>query len=146
MTSLLSANASTDLLAKSPIIALSLKITDSILRQVNEQLNKYDLTTEQWVALKLMYDGIASYPSELSQVMGISAPRITKLIDHLESIKLLTRSHNNKDRRKFAVTLSQKGKSIVKKIVKIESLTPLLDDSKLTEEERYIYESYTKSM
>lgn len=144
MTSLLSANAATNLLAKSPIISLSLKITESILQQVNEQLIKHDLTTEQWVALKLMYDGTASYPSELSQIMGISAPRITKLIDHLESIKLLTRSHNSKDRRKFAVALSQKGKSVTKKIVKIESLAPILDESKLTEQERFIYEAYTK--
>jgi DNA-binding MarR family transcriptional regulator len=144
MTSLLNAAVSSQLLIDNPILSLSAKITESAIRQLNDNLQSYSITTEHWVAMKLVDAGSAKYPSELSQLMGISAPRITKIIDHLERKQLITRGSNKEDRRKFTILLSTKGKNLLKKAVKIESITPLLDKSSLNQAEMPLYNYYLK--
>lgn len=144
MTSLLNAAVSSQLLIDNPILSLSAKITESAIRQLNNNLQSYAISTEHWVALKLIHTRSASFPSELSQLMGISAPRITKIIDHLESKKLITRGASREDRRKFTISLSAKGKNLVKKAVNIQSITPLLDKASLNHAELPLYNYYLK--
>lgn len=139
MSSLLTAAVSSQLLVDNPILSLSAKITESVIQQLNESLEAYSISTEHWVALKLIHSGAASYPSELSQLMGISAPRITKVVDHLEMKQLITRHASKEDRRKFTISLNAKGKNLIKKAVKIESITPLIDKSTLTDLELPLY-------
>lgn len=144
MSSLLTAAVSSQLLVDNPVLSLSAKITESVIRQLNDSLLSYEISTEHWVALKLIHTGTAKFPSELSQLMGISAPRITKVIDHLENKLLITRNASKEDRRKFTISINTKGKNLIKKAVKIESITPLLDKSSLNDAEIPLYNYYLK--
>ena len=133
------------LLAESPILSLSVKIADSMNYQLMGNLKAHSLTAEQWVVLKLVYKGIADCPSELSKCMGISSPRVTRLVDQLEARNLLSRDTTSADRRKFTILLSEEGRTIATRAVKVSSILPLMDESTLTDKERVLFECFQEA-
>lgn len=132
------ANVASCVLDESPILSLSVKIADSINYQVLGNLKPHSLSSEQWVVLKLVQNGDAQRPSQLSKLMGISSPRITRIIDRLEKRGLLSREVSHEDRRVFTILLTDKGAAIAKRAVKVSSILPLIDESTLTEKEKIL--------
>ena len=74
---------------------------------------RMDVTVEQWVILKIIYQ-----EKELTQVdlAGISlkdTASITRMIDILEKKELVIRNKDAADRRKYLITLTKKGNAFV---------------------------------
>ena len=145
MDCVLNSTIASHLLADSPILSLSLKITDSMKYQLSGNLKAHSLTAEQWVVLTLVHKGLADCPSELSKCMGISSPRITRLVDQLEVRNLLSRETTSEDRRKFTISLTDEGCSVATRAVKVSSILPLMDESTLTEQEKSLFNCFLEA-
>ena len=139
------ANVASCILDESPILSLSVKIAESIQDQVIGNLKPHSLNCEQWVVLKLVESGDAQRPSQLSKIMGISCPRITRIIDQLEQRGFIERAVGVEDRRVFKILLTEKGEAIAKRAVKIASLLPLIDESDLTEKEKILFDCFLEN-
>ena len=133
------------ILDESPILSLSVKIAESIQNQVSGNLKPHSLNCEQWVVLKLVESGDAQRPSQLSKIMGISSPRITRIIGQLEKRGFLERAVEMEDRRVFRIFLTKNGKAIAKQAVKISSLLPLIDESTFTEKEKILFNCFLEN-
>ena len=127
------------LLSHSPLMSLSVKITDSIVAQISHDIKTGSLSIEQWFILNLIDNGSALYPSQLGQLMDLALPQITRLVDELEGKSLITRQVDTTDRRKFKLLLSVDGKVLVNKLKKICSYAPVLDQLSLSEAEKALY-------
>ena len=140
MAKFMNTKVASHLLSDEPILSLSVKITDSVIYQVKGNLKTHALKTEQWIAIKLLHKGAAETPTQLAKLMGISSPRVTRLIDQLEAKGLLSRDLTTEDRRKFTISLTEKGLKIAQRAVNVASIIPLLDESSLTRKEKLLME------
>lgn len=94
--------------------------------------------------LTFMKNGISS--SELAENLNVSLPRITSVLNSLESKKLIEKSISNEDKRKTIVHITTIGKEIVlsKKQEAIEKITKIIE--KLDEEDINQYIRLTKKI
>ncbi len=67
-------------------------------------------------ALLLIESGRAASPRTVADAMAVSRTTVTGLIDRLELDGLITRSIDPDDKRSFALTLTEKGRQLVKTI------------------------------
>lgn len=141
----MASNVASCILDESPILSLSVKIADSINYQVKGNLKSHSLTSEQWVVLKLIENGDAQQPSQLSRIMGISSPRITRIIDLLEQRGFIEREVSAEDRRVFRIILTEKGETIARRAVNVSSLLPLIDESTLTDKEKMLFDCFLEN-
>ncbi|MEX2587515.1 MAG: MarR family transcriptional regulator [Actinomycetota bacterium] len=74
-----------------------------------DTLSSLDLTPRQFVVLKILsrHDGLSQ--AELSQRLGIDTSSIVHVIDDCERSGLAERQRRSEDRRRYAVSLTQKG-------------------------------------
>jgi DNA-binding MarR family transcriptional regulator len=68
------------------------------------------LSFSQWIALKLIHDGIVATPGELARDLGHTTGAVTRLIDALEQRGLVARSRCGVDRRSVRLQLTDKGR------------------------------------
>lgn len=61
----------------------------------------------------LYYNGNEVIPSELGKAMNVSTPRITAILNKLETKQLIVRTISPEDRRNVLISLSHQGKQIV---------------------------------
>lgn len=61
----------------------------------------------------LYYNGNEVIPSELGKAMNVSTPRITAILNKLETKQLIVRTISPEDRRNVFISLSHQGKQIV---------------------------------
>lgn len=61
----------------------------------------------------LYYNGNEVIPSELGKAMNVSTPRITAILNKLETKQLIVRTISPEDRRNVFISLSKQGKQLV---------------------------------
>lgn len=93
------------------------KIKLELQRKFNE-INA-DITVDQWVILLELYQHNTQNQVELCERCSKDAPTITRIIELLLKKELITREECKSDRRKFNISLSRKGKSLVQKLLPI---------------------------
>ncbi|CAN5119364.1 MarR family transcriptional regulator [soil metagenome] len=71
------------------------------------------LTLSQWIALKLIRDGIADTSVALARALGHNSGATTRLIDHVEQRGWVTRHRRSDDRRVVTLELTQAGAAAV---------------------------------
>jgi DNA-binding MarR family transcriptional regulator len=71
-----------------------------------------DITVDQWVVINMLYKHNALSQQELGELCFKDAPTITRMIDLLVSKKLVSRTHDINDRRRFIIKLTDEGMSI----------------------------------
>lgn len=79
---------------------------------------KADLTADQWVILYQVYIEPGLSQQEVGAATAKDKPTVTRIIDKLESKKLLRRTAMKEDRRKFGVYPTPAG------VQKVETLLP----------------------
>jgi DNA-binding MarR family transcriptional regulator len=72
-----------------------------------------DITVDQWVIVQILDKNGMMSQMELAEESFKDAPTITRILDILESKKLITRTQSLKDRRKFVIALTKAGEKIV---------------------------------
>jgi DNA-binding MarR family transcriptional regulator len=87
------------------------------------------LTVSQFNLLKLIALRGERQVGEMADMLGISSPAVSKIIDKLESKGLVTRSAATGDRRVTLVSASRKGSRLVRRYEELKAarLGPVLD-------------------
>jgi len=83
---------------------------------VESRINGGELSYQQWVALKVVRDGLVGTAGELAREFGITTGATTRLIDVLESRKLLARDRSGEDRRVVGLRTTDLGSATVEKL------------------------------
>ena len=98
--------------SKSPgrLVRRVAKLTTSYVESLFDGV---DLSFVQWVALKVIRDGLVTNAGELSRELGITSGATTRLIDGLEERGLLERDRCCEDRRVVKVAVTDSGRDAV---------------------------------
>jgi DNA-binding MarR family transcriptional regulator len=84
-----------------------------------------NITVDQWLALKHLYEREQMKQNELAELMFKDNPTLTRILDLLCNKGLATRNVHPSDRRSFIVTLTKEGRKTV------EQLKPKIKDVRL---------------
>ncbi len=76
---------------------------------VESRFATHDISFQQWVALKVIRDGVARNAGELARELGNTTGATTRLIDVLEARGLLERDRGSADRRVVQLVLTEEG-------------------------------------
>lgn len=82
----------------------------------------FDITLDQWMVLKNLYEYQDLSQRELAERCGKDQPTLTRIVDLLEKKQLAQRMVHPNDRRSFIVHLTEKG------LAKVEELSPQIKD------------------
>jgi len=100
-----------------------LKRVHKLIHQRMEDLcEKEAISFTQWVVLALLCSGTASTAAELSREVGHDAGAMTRVIDQLETLGLLTRERDLEDRRIVKLRMTPEGKA------QFDALSPTIID------------------
>ena len=83
---------------------------------VESRINGGELSYQQWVALKVVRDGLVATAGDLARELGITTGATTRLIDVLETRKLLARDRSGEDRRVVGLRTTDLGSATVEKL------------------------------
>jgi len=84
---------------------------------------KLPVTPDQWLIMLNLLNHGSMYQNELAKSQSKDKSAIKRLIDHLEEHQLVKRNKSKSDLRKKKISLSPKGKNIVKKLNRITQAT-----------------------
>lgn len=79
----------------------------------------FDITIDQWVILLRIHEEEQQTQVQLAKAVYKDTASVTRILDLLHGKKLVRRIPNEQDRRKSALTLTEKGKSYVKNAKKV---------------------------
>jgi DNA-binding MarR family transcriptional regulator len=99
--------------------ALAARMSWNTHRQRMAELEHYNLTLPQFVALKAIHccDSGSCNMSELAELVQQVPATMTGIVDRLAQRGLVSRSPNPADRRSFRITLTETGAELVNKII-----------------------------
>jgi DNA-binding MarR family transcriptional regulator len=80
---------------------------------VESKFDGFDLSFQQWIALKVVRDGVVGNAGELATELGITTGATTRMIDLLESRNLLTRDRSAEDRRVVRLAILPAGREAI---------------------------------
>jgi DNA-binding MarR family transcriptional regulator len=107
----------------------------SLVREILEvkflrEISPHPLTLSQFRLLKVITLNGHHQAGEMANVLGVSPPAITKIIDKLEQEGLITRVPSKGDRRATLVSPSAKGRRLVQKYedLKTDRLGPVFQE------------------
>ena len=86
------------------------------------QQNGYDITVDQWLVLKTLSENQHLSQNQVAEMVFKDMASITRIIEILTQKDYVTRELDLKDRRKFKLKISNKGKKI------IQSIYPIVQD------------------
>ncbi len=76
-------------------------------------LRSRGITIPKFFLMKFLYYHGNRKTSEISELMGISLPAVSEILNSMESENLILRTHDESDRRVVVVELSGEGKTLV---------------------------------
>ncbi|MDX1958279.1 MAG: MarR family transcriptional regulator [Leptospiraceae bacterium] len=93
-----------------------------------------DVSIEQWFILTKLYKNAGASQIELADKIFKDKANITRMVDGLEKKDLVIRKDDENDRRKFRIYLTDRGKELTKRLIKIA-----------IEERKNIYKTLSKN-
>ncbi len=97
----------------------TLRIISSIIKKNGRKiLHQYPITSTQFIALQWVTDKGNLTIGELSKRIGLAFSTTTDLVDRMEKNKLVERIRDENDRRVVRIRALDKGKNIIKEVVK----------------------------
>ena len=76
------------------------------------------ITIPKFFLMKFLYYHGRRKTSEISELLGISLPAVSEILNSMENENLIIRTHDENDRRIVAIELSQEGKALVNSLEK----------------------------
>jgi DNA-binding MarR family transcriptional regulator len=120
---------------------LTFTLLSTCQQKENNFAQQYGLTQAEFRCLKLFDKNEVINNKSIAKRMGLSASRLTRIIDGLVAKGYTEREINPSDRRNMDMTLSKKGKMLVQKLdhayVKVHQ--ELLDDIEESQHKPLIY-------
>jgi homoprotocatechuate degradation regulator HpaR len=93
-----------------------LKAREAVMRKFLPSLREHDLSPQQWRVLRALAETERMDASEIAERCSILLPSLSRILTNLEGRKLISRKPCRKDQRRTLVTISAKGRALVKKI------------------------------
>ena len=88
----------------------------AVLRNLDAELQPYDLTAPQWVPLLVLSKHRAETVAGCAREIGVDTGAMTRMLDRLEAKGFVIRTRSEEDRRVVKVDLTDAGWEIVKLI------------------------------
>ena len=88
----------------------------TLLKNLESQLQPYDLTANQWAPLLAIAHGQCDTVAGCARETGIDTGAMTRMLDRLETKGLISRRRSRDDRRVVNVTLTGEGKQLARDI------------------------------
>jgi len=94
-----------------------IKLTNQVvMRNLDAELQPYDLTAPQWEPLLVLSKGRANTVAGCAREIDVDTGAMTRMLDRLEAKGFITRTRSEDDRRVVNVALTKAGHEIVKLI------------------------------
>ena len=87
-----------------------------VMRNLDAELQPYDLTGPQWVPLLVLSKGRADTVAGCARAIEVDTGAMTRMLDRLEAKGFVSRNRSREDRRVVNVELTKAGHEIVKLI------------------------------
>jgi DNA-binding MarR family transcriptional regulator len=81
-----------------------------------QDLRKHQVTPPLLLVLRLLESRPGLTMVELARMLGISVPTMQSRIERLENLGLIARKRSDDDRRKVSTDLSNRGRSLVRRV------------------------------
>lgn len=78
--------------------------------------NQFDITVDQWIALKNIYENADLSNKDLAELCGKDQPTLTRIIDLLIKKGLVERNAHPNDRRSLLLKITAEGTKKIKEI------------------------------
>ena len=88
----------------------------SMRREIETRMAEHGLTDAQWKPLLMLKLGRAGTALELAREMCVDAGAMTRMLDRLESKRLIERVRSETDRRVVHLQLTAEGESVVEHV------------------------------
>lgn len=85
------------------------RIHKQLVKNVQARFSESDRSFEEWMALRLLFEGRVKTAGDLAREFGIATGATTRLIDNLEEQGFIERDKKSGDRRVVLVRLTDKG-------------------------------------
>ena len=89
-----------------------LKARESAMARFRPMLREHGLTEQQWRVIRALAALHKTDASELARRSFLLAPSLTRILQHLESERLVTRSSDQNDQRRSVFRLTVKGRKL----------------------------------
>jgi len=93
-----------------------LKAREAVMRKFLPSLRKHDLSPQQWRVLRALLESKEMDASEIAERCSILLPSLSRILQNLERRKYIRRKNCNKDQRRSLITITARGRSLVKEI------------------------------
>ncbi|MGI9204619.1 MAG: homoprotocatechuate degradation operon regulator HpaR [Woeseiaceae bacterium] len=93
-----------------------LKARESAMARFRPMLRDHGLTEQQWRVIRALSALDSIDAGELARRSFLLAPSLTRILQHLESENLVTRSSDKYDQRRAVFSLTGKGKKLFSKV------------------------------
>lgn len=95
-------------------------VSNSVSYSFARKLDASGVTVAEWVVLREMYSKVeTTSPSEIAEITNLSRGAISKLVTRLLDKKLVSRKESAGDRRYQDIELTDQGRALVPKLVKL---------------------------
>jgi len=88
----------------------------SLLKMIDIEMQKHDLTAMQWRPLLFIYVGKVDTAAALAKETDMDTGATTRMLDRLQNKGLLIRNRSEQDRRVVHLALTEEGQKICEKI------------------------------
>ena len=93
-----------------------LKAREAAMARFRPMLRDHGLTEQQWRVIRALADYDSIDASELARRSFLLAPSLTRILQHLESEKLVKRSSDVNDQRRSVLMLTAKGRKLFSEV------------------------------
>lgn len=95
---------------------LTSKTTKKLMHYLNSNLEKFHLTTEQWLVLLKLSNQNKISQKLLAELSGKDQSTLTRILDILERKNFIERHPSKEDRRSFVIHITEEGLGISKEV------------------------------
>ena len=93
-----------------------LKAREAAMSRFRPMLRDHGLTEQQWRVIRALADYDRIDASELAKRSFLLAPSLTRILQHLESEKLVKRESDASDQRRSVLTLTDNGRKLYSEV------------------------------
>lgn len=111
-----------------------------LARYFNNCFLEYNITIGQALVLYHLLDREDSSVKDIAEALELDSPAVSRLVDRLTKEGLIVRKEDSKDRRTLKINLTDKGRSLVGKILPISIGYNQLLKEKLGEERYNLFQ------
>ena len=93
-----------------------LRAREAVMGRFRPMLRKFNLTEQQWRIIRALSEVEEQDASDLAEVSYILAPSLTRILQNLESRRIIRRRTDADDQRRALISLTKKGQSLFEEV------------------------------